>query len=199
MPDNLECWLFSGRCWAQSRRRVAVVGSYPAMLEPSEQMSWMNSVMWCHSEQTVCKLWSQLGLKYSFWTYSNREIKWAVWCQLVILNILTQLMLILREGILSMVKQVRSVLPHYLNTVQWWDLLILSSYENVWAAKVKEEIGLPDIVVNNAGSYYMQVDKTCFQFWMLLQVFRVQFWSSSNDSALFRTFLTATTPAGRGW
>ena len=25
--------------------------------------------------------------------------------------------------------------------------------------KVKEEIGLPDIVVNNAGSYYMQVDQ----------------------------------------
>ena len=26
--------------------------------------------------------------------------------------------------------------------------------------KVKEEIGLPDIVVNNAGSYYLQVEET---------------------------------------
>ena len=25
--------------------------------------------------------------------------------------------------------------------------------------KVKEEIGIPDIVVNNAGSFYMQVDQ----------------------------------------
>ena len=51
--------------------------------------------------------------------------------------------------------------------------------------KVKMEIGMPDIVVNNAGSYYLQVP---FYFLTIKLLFKC-----------LRTFVSATTPAGRGW
>ena len=71
-------------------------------------------------------------------------------------------------------------------------------------SKVKEEIGLPDIVVNNAGSFYMQVQQTNSHIFNRyrnrhFELKKLRQSQLEIKIAMFRTFVSATTPAGRGW
>ena len=100
-----------------------------------------------HSEILCAKsvMWSQLGFKYSFRTYSIREIKWVVWCQLVNLIILTQHCWVnswvthhhSQGGDLIDGKTGKSVLPHFHNAVHcsggasWYHHVMMFELQNV--------------------------------------------------------------------